>query len=104
MRSPPGLAKTPLSALGLKPHNPAEILLQQTGGERRGGVRGQVMMLKLGPVHPGLLLPSLLCCLLSIGWKGIQAFIMNALSPHGDHIAGQMLSIWATEGFRGAEQ
>ncbi|XP_044294141.1 tensin-1 isoform X5 [Varanus komodoensis] len=31
LRSPPGLAKTPLSALGLKPHNPAEILLQQTG-------------------------------------------------------------------------
>uniref|UniRef100_A0A8C7Y1A4 Tensin 1b n=1 Tax=Oryzias sinensis TaxID=183150 RepID=A0A8C7Y1A4_9TELE len=30
-RSPPGLAKTPLSALGLKPHNPAEILLHQTG-------------------------------------------------------------------------
>lgn len=30
-RSPPGLAKTPLSALGLKPHNPAEILLNQTG-------------------------------------------------------------------------
>ncbi|KYO18262.1 tensin-1 isoform A [Alligator mississippiensis] len=34
MRSPPGLAKTPLSALGLKPHNPAEILLQQTGEPR----------------------------------------------------------------------
>ncbi|XP_077176740.1 tensin-1 isoform X6 [Paroedura picta] len=31
VRSPPGLAKTPLSALGLKPHNPAEILLHQTG-------------------------------------------------------------------------
>ncbi|XP_041117460.1 tensin-like isoform X5 [Polyodon spathula] len=30
-RSPPGLTKTPLSALGLKPHNPAEILLQQSG-------------------------------------------------------------------------
>uniref|UniRef100_A0A3Q3BL90 Tensin-1-like n=1 Tax=Kryptolebias marmoratus TaxID=37003 RepID=A0A3Q3BL90_KRYMA len=30
-RSPPGLAKTPLSALGLKPHNPAEILLNQIG-------------------------------------------------------------------------
>lgn len=30
-RSPPGLAKTPLSALGLKPHNPAEIQLNQTG-------------------------------------------------------------------------
>ncbi|XP_048342235.1 tensin-1 isoform X7 [Sphaerodactylus townsendi] len=34
VRSPPGLAKTPLSALGLKPHNPAEILLQQTGEPR----------------------------------------------------------------------
>ncbi|XP_060543862.1 tensin-1 isoform X5 [Pantherophis guttatus] len=34
VRSPPGLAKTPLSALGLKPHNPAEILLHQTGGPR----------------------------------------------------------------------
>ncbi|XP_044887879.1 tensin-1 isoform X9 [Mauremys mutica] len=34
LRSPPGLAKTPLSALGLKPHNPAEILLQPTGGPR----------------------------------------------------------------------
>ncbi|XP_069838420.1 tensin-1 isoform X2 [Dendropsophus ebraccatus] len=31
VRSPPGLAKTPLSALGLKPHNPADILLQQSG-------------------------------------------------------------------------
>ncbi|XP_073401465.1 tensin-1 isoform X3 [Dendrobates tinctorius] len=30
-RSPPGLARTPLSALGLKPHNPADILLQQSG-------------------------------------------------------------------------
>uniref|UniRef100_A0A8C4YFK4 SH2 domain-containing protein n=1 Tax=Gopherus evgoodei TaxID=1825980 RepID=A0A8C4YFK4_9SAUR len=34
VRSPPGLAKTPLSALGLKPHNPAEILLQPKGGPR----------------------------------------------------------------------
>ncbi|XP_075789113.1 tensin-1 isoform X4 [Pelodiscus sinensis] len=33
VRSPPGLAKTPLSALGLKPHNPADIMLQPTGGE-----------------------------------------------------------------------
>ncbi|XP_065818575.1 tensin-1 isoform X4 [Labrus bergylta] len=32
-RSPPGLAKTPLSALGLKPHNPAEIHLNQTGSD-----------------------------------------------------------------------
>uniref|UniRef100_A0A1A8RZV6 Tensin 1 n=1 Tax=Nothobranchius rachovii TaxID=451742 RepID=A0A1A8RZV6_9TELE len=35
-RSPPGLAKTPLSALGLKPHNPAEILLNQTGSDESG--------------------------------------------------------------------
>lgn len=40
VRSPPGLAKTPLSALGLKPHNPAEILLHPVGGEcRHGGCR-----------------------------------------------------------------
>ncbi|KAK7938902.1 hypothetical protein WMY93_002228 [Mugilogobius chulae] len=37
-RSPPGLAKTPLSALGLKPHNPAEILLNQTGAAPRSYV------------------------------------------------------------------
>ncbi|XP_061774373.1 tensin-1 isoform X4 [Nerophis ophidion] len=37
-RSPPGLAKTPLSALGLKPHNPAELLLNQTGPEPRSYV------------------------------------------------------------------
>ncbi|XP_029330127.1 tensin-1 isoform X2 [Mus caroli] len=35
-RSPPGLAKTPLSALGLKPHNPADILLHPTGEEDEG--------------------------------------------------------------------
>nr|XP_040123728.1 tensin-1 isoform X17 [Ictidomys tridecemlineatus] len=35
VRSPPGLAKTPLSALGLKPHNPADILLHPTGATRR---------------------------------------------------------------------
>uniref|UniRef100_A0A8C2W4W4 Tensin 1 n=1 Tax=Chinchilla lanigera TaxID=34839 RepID=A0A8C2W4W4_CHILA len=34
VRSPPGLAKTPLSALGLKPHNPADILLHPTGARR----------------------------------------------------------------------
>lgn len=39
VRSPPGLAKTPLSALGLKPHNPAEILLHPVGGECREGLR-----------------------------------------------------------------
>ncbi|XP_057708331.1 tensin-1 isoform X3 [Corythoichthys intestinalis] len=37
-RSPPGLAKTPLSALGLKPHNPAELLLNQTGSAPRSYV------------------------------------------------------------------
>ncbi|XP_036028650.1 tensin-1 isoform X1 [Onychomys torridus] len=36
VRSPPGLAKTPLSALGLKPHNPADILLHPTGEEDEG--------------------------------------------------------------------
>lgn len=40
VRSPPGLAKTPLSALGLKPHNPAEILLHPVGGECREGAAG----------------------------------------------------------------
>lgn len=34
VRSPPGLARTPLSALGLKPHNPADILLQHSGEPR----------------------------------------------------------------------
>ncbi|XP_042683077.1 tensin-1 isoform X10 [Centrocercus urophasianus] len=34
LRSPPGLAKTPLSALGLKPHNPADILLHPVGEPR----------------------------------------------------------------------
>ncbi|XP_049568706.1 tensin-1 isoform X4 [Orcinus orca] len=38
VRSPPGLAKTPLSALGLKPHNPASILLHPTGDEDEGKV------------------------------------------------------------------
>ncbi|XP_065108354.1 tensin-1 isoform X2 [Paramisgurnus dabryanus] len=37
-RSPPGLAKTPLSFLGLKPHNPAEIQLNQAGSEPRSYV------------------------------------------------------------------
>ncbi|XP_041722232.2 tensin-1 isoform X2 [Coregonus clupeaformis] len=36
-RSPPGLMKTPLSALGLKPHNPAEIHLNQSGSENSEG-------------------------------------------------------------------
>ncbi|KAL0985583.1 hypothetical protein UPYG_G00158900 [Umbra pygmaea] len=37
-RSPPGLMKTPLSALGLKPHNPADIFLNQSGPEPRSYV------------------------------------------------------------------
>nr|XP_054589788.1 tensin-1 isoform X7 [Nothobranchius furzeri] len=40
-RSPPGLAKTPLSALGLKPHNPAEILLNQTGSDDESSEGGE---------------------------------------------------------------
>ncbi|XP_041433959.1 tensin isoform X4 [Xenopus laevis] len=39
-RSPPGLAKTPLSALGLKPHNPADIVLQHSGETVRETVIG----------------------------------------------------------------
>ncbi|XP_060049917.1 tensin-1 isoform X14 [Erinaceus europaeus] len=38
VRSPPGLAKTPLSALGLKPHNPADIVLYSMGEEDEGKV------------------------------------------------------------------
>lgn len=44
VRSPPGLAKTPLSALGLKPHNPAEILLHPVGGECRAGAAGGFLL------------------------------------------------------------
>ncbi|XP_039673408.1 tensin-1 isoform X4 [Perca fluviatilis] len=42
-RSPPGLAKTPLSALGLKPHNPADIVLHQTGSAPRSYVESVAM-------------------------------------------------------------
>ncbi|XP_066544551.1 tensin 1b isoform X4 [Amia ocellicauda] len=66
-RSPPGLAKTPLSALGLKPHNPAEILLHQSGPEPRsyvesvartaagggGGQTGSPVPLSYGAESPG---------------------------------------------------
>uniref|UniRef100_A0A673M4D0 Tensin-1-like n=1 Tax=Sinocyclocheilus rhinocerous TaxID=307959 RepID=A0A673M4D0_9TELE len=49
-RSPPGLAKTPLSFLGLKPHNPAEILLNQTGsGEPRSYVESVAKAAAGGP-------------------------------------------------------
>ncbi|KAL4660189.1 tensin-1 isoform X2 [Arapaima gigas] len=41
-RSPPGLAKTPLSALGLKPHNPADILMHHSGSEPRSYVESVV--------------------------------------------------------------
>uniref|UniRef100_A0A673MAJ9 Tensin-1-like n=1 Tax=Sinocyclocheilus rhinocerous TaxID=307959 RepID=A0A673MAJ9_9TELE len=48
-RSPPGLAKTPLSFLGLKPHNPAEILLNQTGSEPRSYVESVAKAAAGGP-------------------------------------------------------
>lgn len=48
VRSPPGLAKTPLSALGLKPHNPADILLHPTG-EPRSYVESVVRTAVAGP-------------------------------------------------------
>lgn len=48
-RSPPGLAKTPLSFLGLKPHNPAEILLNQTGSEPRSYVESVAKAAASGP-------------------------------------------------------
>ncbi|KAL2081552.1 hypothetical protein ACEWY4_023405 [Coilia grayii] len=47
-RSPPGLAKTPLSFLGLKPHNPAEIMLNQTGSEPRSYVESVARSAALG--------------------------------------------------------
>ncbi|KAJ8416707.1 hypothetical protein AAFF_G00325850 [Aldrovandia affinis] len=50
-RSPPGLAKTPLSALGLKPHNPAEILLNQTGSEPRSYVESVARTAAAGGGH-----------------------------------------------------
>uniref|UniRef100_A0A3B4ANJ0 SH2 domain-containing protein n=1 Tax=Periophthalmus magnuspinnatus TaxID=409849 RepID=A0A3B4ANJ0_9GOBI len=59
-RSPPGLAKTPLSALGLKPHNPAEIHLNQTGAGT-GSSHSQVPSLlisALPSVESGLSTPS----------------------------------------------
>uniref|UniRef100_A0A8D3DT00 Tensin 1 n=1 Tax=Scophthalmus maximus TaxID=52904 RepID=A0A8D3DT00_SCOMX len=51
-RSPPGLAKTPLSALGLKPHNPAEILLNQTGSAPRSYVESVAMSAVAGGEPP----------------------------------------------------
>ncbi|XP_054470676.1 tensin-1 isoform X2 [Anoplopoma fimbria] len=51
-RSPPGLAKTPLSALGLKPHNPAEILLNQTGSAPRSYVESVARSAAAGGEQP----------------------------------------------------
>ncbi|XP_041807202.1 tensin-1 isoform X2 [Chelmon rostratus] len=51
-RSPPGLAKTPLSALGLKPHNPAEILLNQTGSAPRSYVESVARSAVVGGQQP----------------------------------------------------
>ncbi|XP_078083879.1 tensin 1b isoform X3 [Mustelus asterias] len=50
VRSPPGLAKTPLSALGLKPHNPADVLLQSAalGQEPRSYVESVVRTAAVG--------------------------------------------------------
>ncbi|XP_021163404.2 tensin-1 isoform X4 [Fundulus heteroclitus] len=59
-RSPPGLAKTPLSALGLKPHNPAEILLHQTGSGPRSYVESVARSAVVGgepPTSPRSLSP-----------------------------------------------
>ncbi|XP_060684176.1 tensin-1 isoform X4 [Hemiscyllium ocellatum] len=49
-RSPPGLAKTPLSALGLKPHNPADIMLHSAalGTEPRSYVESVVRTAAVG--------------------------------------------------------
>ncbi|KAM3607540.1 uncharacterized protein V6R79_009359 [Siganus canaliculatus] len=60
-RSPPGLAKTPLSALGLKPHNPAEILLNQTGSAPRSYVESVARSAAAGgeqPASPRSLSPA----------------------------------------------
>ncbi|XP_029315401.1 tensin-1 isoform X4 [Cottoperca gobio] len=51
-RSPPGLARTPLSALGLKPHNPAEILLNQTGSAPRSYVESVARSATAGGEQP----------------------------------------------------
>ncbi|XP_054642446.1 tensin-1 isoform X3 [Dunckerocampus dactyliophorus] len=51
-RSPPGLAKTPLSALGLKPHNPAELHLNQTGSEPRSYVESVARSAVVGGEQP----------------------------------------------------
>uniref|UniRef100_A0A8C4ZPE1 Tensin 1 n=1 Tax=Gadus morhua TaxID=8049 RepID=A0A8C4ZPE1_GADMO len=60
-RSPPGLAKTPLSALGLKPHNPAEILLNQTGSAPRSYVESVARSASSSGDPPGPSSPQGLC-------------------------------------------
>lgn len=56
VRSPPGLAKTPLSALGLKPHSPSDVLLQQFSSEPRSYVESVARNAAVGvstvPVFP----------------------------------------------------
>uniref|UniRef100_A0A8C7S4C2 Tensin 1 n=1 Tax=Oncorhynchus mykiss TaxID=8022 RepID=A0A8C7S4C2_ONCMY len=56
-RSPPGLMKTPLSALGLKPHNPAEIHLNQSGSEPLSYVESVARSAVAAPPTP----PCLTC-------------------------------------------
>ncbi|KAE8581582.1 hypothetical protein XENTR_v10024840 [Xenopus tropicalis] len=70
-RSPPGLAKTPLSALGLKPHNPAEIVLQQSG-EPRSYVESVARTAAAGGVAP----PSP---------TGPQAYSVDSLMRNGGY-------------------
>ncbi|XP_038839043.1 tensin-like isoform X1 [Salvelinus namaycush] len=50
-RSPPGLAKTPLSALGLKPHHPADILHGGSDGRGYGGHPFNDPISSSSPIH-----------------------------------------------------
>uniref|UniRef100_A0A8C7V5G3 Tensin 1 n=1 Tax=Oncorhynchus mykiss TaxID=8022 RepID=A0A8C7V5G3_ONCMY len=50
-RSPPGLAKTPLSALGLKPHHPADILHGGSDGRGYGGHPLNDPISSSSPIH-----------------------------------------------------
>eukprot|EP00063_Salmo_salar_P063210 XP_014038045.1 PREDICTED: tensin-like isoform X3 [Salmo salar] len=50
-RSPPGLAKTPLSALGLKPHHPADILHGGSDGHGYGGHPFNDPISSSSPIH-----------------------------------------------------
>uniref|UniRef100_A0AAZ3QGQ3 Tensin 1 n=1 Tax=Oncorhynchus tshawytscha TaxID=74940 RepID=A0AAZ3QGQ3_ONCTS len=49
--SPPGLAKTPLSALGLKPHHPADILHGGSDGRGYGGHPLNYPISSSSPIH-----------------------------------------------------